>query len=48
MHDIALAHFDGHLFHAPIVEEPEKVLDIGTGIGVWAIDFGEERLILAF
>ncbi|KAE8132165.1 hypothetical protein BDV38DRAFT_288010 [Aspergillus pseudotamarii] len=41
MHDIALAHFDGHLFHAPIVEEPEKVLDIGTGIGAWAIDFAD-------
>ncbi|KAE8397359.1 hypothetical protein BDV37DRAFT_289502 [Aspergillus pseudonomiae] len=41
MHEIALAHFDGHLFHAPIVEEPEKVLDIGTGIGAWAIDFAD-------
>ncbi|KAE8132431.1 S-adenosyl-L-methionine-dependent methyltransferase [Aspergillus pseudotamarii] len=41
MYNIALAHFDGYLFHAPIIEEPQKVLDIGTGIGAWAIDFAD-------
>ncbi|KAL5627009.1 hypothetical protein FOBRF1_001352 [Fusarium oxysporum] len=30
------------LFLAP-VEEPKRVLDIGTGTGIWAIDFGDEH-----
>lgn len=32
---------DGKLFLAP-VKEPSKVLDIGTGTGIWAMDFGDE------
>jgi hypothetical protein len=31
----------GALFRAPIVKNPQKVLDIGTGTGIWAIEFGE-------
>lgn len=30
----------GKLFNAP-VENPQKVLDLGTGTGIWAIDFAE-------
>jgi ubiquinone/menaquinone biosynthesis C-methylase UbiE len=30
----------GKLFHAPI-EKPGRVLDAGTGTGIWAIDFAE-------
>ena len=32
---------DDKLFLAPIKENPKYVLDIGIGIGIWAIDFGE-------
>jgi ubiquinone/menaquinone biosynthesis C-methylase UbiE len=29
------------LFLAPIKPNPQNVLDIGTGTGIWAIDFGQ-------
>lgn len=29
---------DGRDFLAPIGERPQKILDIGTGVGLWAID----------
>lgn len=32
--------FRGGLYRAPI-NEPRRVLDIGTGTGIWAIDFAE-------
>jgi ubiquinone/menaquinone biosynthesis C-methylase UbiE len=31
---------DGHLSLAPLKREPEHVLDLGTGTGVWAMDYG--------
>ncbi|KAH8687701.1 TAM domain methyltransferase [Tricladium varicosporioides] len=33
--------FDGKLFHAPI-DKPTRVLDAGTGTGIWAIDFADQ------
>ncbi|KAI9923510.1 hypothetical protein MW887_008622 [Aspergillus wentii] len=39
-HDILLAHFGRRLCHAPISSNPRLVLDIGTGTGCWAFDFG--------
>ncbi|KAK0610736.1 S-adenosyl-L-methionine-dependent methyltransferase [Immersiella caudata] len=33
---------DGKLHLAP-VKDPKKVIDIGTGTGIWAIDFGDEH-----
>ncbi|OBS20680.1 hypothetical protein FPOA_07019 [Fusarium poae] len=33
---------DGKLSLAPLKDELEKVLDIGTGTGIWAIDFADE------
>lgn len=30
------------LYQAPIGENPEKILDIGTGTGIWAIDIADE------
>ncbi|KAM0546431.1 hypothetical protein ACHAPJ_010898 [Fusarium lateritium] len=33
---------DDQLFLAPIGEHPKRVLDIGTGTGIWAIAFGDE------
>jgi len=32
----------GNLFHAPISSNPQRVLDFGTGTGIWAIDFADE------
>ncbi|KAK1752874.1 S-adenosyl-L-methionine-dependent methyltransferase [Echria macrotheca] len=32
---------DGKLYLAPIKEDAEKVIDIGTGTGIWAIDFAD-------
>ncbi|RDW59196.1 hypothetical protein BP5796_12120 [Coleophoma crateriformis] len=33
---------DNKLFLAPIGKSPQRVLDIGTGTGIWAIDFADE------
>ena len=29
------------LYLAPIGKDPGKVLDVGTGTGIWAIEFGD-------
>jgi tRNA G46 methylase TrmB len=29
------------LFLAPIIDEPEAILDLGTGSGIWAIDMAD-------
>ena len=31
---------DGKLFEAPIAQNVQNALDIGTGTGLWAIEFG--------
>ena len=30
------------LFFAPIGEKPAKILDVGTGTGIWAIEMGDD------
>ncbi|KAF5013376.1 hypothetical protein FDECE_623 [Fusarium decemcellulare] len=32
----------GQLFLAPIANDPKRVLDLGTGTGIWAMDFADE------
>lgn len=39
-HHIYLMLLKGELHRAP-VKDPKRVLDIGTGTGIWAIDFAE-------
>lgn len=39
-HEMMLTMLDRELFLAPIGDSPGRVLDLGTGTGIWAIDFG--------
>lgn len=41
VHHIHRLVIDGKLFRAPIGSNPQRVLDVGTGTGIWAIEFGE-------
>ncbi|KAI8651496.1 hypothetical protein NCS55_01394500 [Fusarium keratoplasticum] len=34
--------FDGKLYRAPLEKDIQKAVDIGTGTGIWAIDFADE------
>ncbi|KAF6823752.1 methyltransferase [Colletotrichum plurivorum] len=34
--------FQGRLYLAPIGDYPQRVLDLGTGTGIWAIEFAEQ------
>lgn len=38
-HDISLLVLDGKLGKAP-VKDPRHALDVGTGTGIWALQFG--------
>jgi ubiquinone/menaquinone biosynthesis C-methylase UbiE len=39
-HQLWIMTLDNHLHLAPVKENPQNVLDIGTGTGIWAIDYG--------
>jgi hypothetical protein len=41
MHEMSLALLKRKLFLAPIGDSPRRILDLGTGTGIWAIDFGK-------
>ncbi|KAH0556182.1 hypothetical protein GP486_005887 [Trichoglossum hirsutum] len=41
VHHLFRLNLGGNLFRAPIGDSPQEVLDIGTGTGIWAIDFAE-------
>jgi ubiquinone/menaquinone biosynthesis C-methylase UbiE len=40
-HHIYILLLEGKLFLSPIGENPQRVLDLGTGTGIWAMDFAE-------
>ncbi|KAM5361105.1 hypothetical protein ACJZ2D_013316 [Fusarium nematophilum] len=41
-HYVATNLFDGALYQAPLTENIQGVLDVGTGTGLWAIDFADK------
>ncbi|RYO79280.1 hypothetical protein DL766_002089 [Monosporascus sp. MC13-8B] len=41
-HHLLTLSLDGKLFLAPLKDDIENVLDIGTGTGIWAIDFADQ------
>ncbi|KAI1080134.1 S-adenosyl-L-methionine-dependent methyltransferase [Whalleya microplaca] len=41
-HHYLMILLEDKLFLAPIKEDVEKVLDVGTGTGIWAIDFADQ------
>ncbi|RYP63180.1 hypothetical protein DL771_009411 [Monosporascus sp. 5C6A] len=42
-HDVMAILLDGKVYAAPLDKNIQKVLDVGTGTGIWAIDFAEEH-----
>ena len=43
LHHIFLLILGGKLYDAPIPTTPHRVLDIGCGTGIWAIDYADEN-----
>ncbi|EAS27293.3 TAM domain methyltransferase [Coccidioides immitis RS] len=41
-HEIFLKTMNRKLFHSPVPRQVHSVLDLGTGTGLWAIDFADE------
>ncbi|KAK4234259.1 S-adenosyl-L-methionine-dependent methyltransferase [Achaetomium macrosporum] len=41
-HAMMLELTDGKLFFAPIGDNPQKIIDLGTGTGIWAIDVADQ------
>lgn len=42
-HELFTRTFDGKLHLSPIGDNVHEVLDLGTGTGIWAIDFADEH-----
>ncbi|KAF9766673.1 hypothetical protein IL306_000890 [Fusarium sp. DS 682] len=42
LHHLTLLLFGNKLHLAPIDNNPQKILDVGTGTGIWAIDMADE------
>jgi SAM-dependent methyltransferase len=41
-HNIFLMLLEGKLFLAPLSSSPQRILDVGTGTGIWAIDVADK------
>ncbi|TKW49507.1 hypothetical protein CTA1_1332 [Colletotrichum tanaceti] len=41
LHAMMLEATDGRLYFAPIGDGPQKIIDLGTGTGIWAIEMGD-------
>lgn len=42
IHEMVRITLGNKLHLAPIGEKPQRVLDIGTGTGIWAIEMGDD------
>ncbi|KAL4805143.1 S-adenosyl-L-methionine-dependent methyltransferase [Aspergillus unguis] len=42
-HEICLVSMDRKLYLSPLPEDVQNVLDLGTGTGIWAIDFADQH-----
>jgi ubiquinone/menaquinone biosynthesis C-methylase UbiE len=42
-HEIMIRLLDGELHKAPIIGNPQRILDVGTGTGIWAIDMADRH-----
>ncbi|KAK0609946.1 S-adenosyl-L-methionine-dependent methyltransferase [Bombardia bombarda] len=42
IHHMIMLVLDGRLFRAPLRDDIQKVIDVGTGTGMWAIDFADQ------
>ena len=41
-HHVSLMLLNGELYRAPIGDDPRRILDVGTGTGIWAIDIADK------
>ena len=41
VHHIYSLLLDGKLYLAPVGKTPQRILDLGTGTGIWAMDAAE-------
>jgi ubiquinone/menaquinone biosynthesis C-methylase UbiE len=41
-HEIMIQLLQGELHKTPMVANPQKILDVGTGTGIWAIDMADK------
>jgi hypothetical protein len=41
-HQMTLLLMDGQLYICPLQENPSRILDLGTGTGIWAIDMADK------
>jgi ubiquinone/menaquinone biosynthesis C-methylase UbiE len=41
-HEIMLQLLDGKLHKAPLESNPQRILDVGTGTGIWAVDMADK------
>ncbi|WZH42870.1 S-adenosyl-L-methionine-dependent methyltransferase [Fusarium acuminatum] len=42
LHAMMLEATDGRYFYAPVGDNPQRIADLGTGTGIWAIEVGEK------
>jgi methylase of polypeptide subunit release factors len=40
-HEILIALLQGELHKSPIGKNPQRILDVGTGTGIWAVDMAD-------